>query len=44
MIVAKALFNRNLNPTETKNIIVSFCADKLEKYKNPAKSILMDEF
>lgn len=41
MVTAKILFNEELRPSEAKKCVVKFCSDKLEKYKVPAKVILM---
>ncbi|MCK5101946.1 MAG: long-chain fatty acid--CoA ligase, partial [Cyclobacteriaceae bacterium] len=43
MVVAKILFDRNMKPSEAKQYIVSFCKDKFERYKIPAKVVLMSE-
>jgi len=43
MVVAKVLFDYEVKPSEAKKSIVAFCAGKLDKYKIPAKVILMTE-
>lgn len=44
MVVAKVLFSgENLKVSEVKKRIVQFCSDKLDRYKIPAKIVLMDE-
>jgi len=34
-VAAKILFDKELKPSEAKDIVVKFCADKLDKYKIP---------
>lgn len=34
-VAAKILFDKDLKPSEAKDIVVKFCSDKLEKYKIP---------
>jgi acyl-CoA synthetase (AMP-forming)/AMP-acid ligase II len=43
IIVAKILFNTELKTSEAKKRIMEFCNGKLEKYKIPAKVLLMTE-
>lgn len=43
IVVAKVLFSENLKATEVKREIAAFCIDKLDRYKIPAKVILMSE-
>jgi acyl-CoA synthetase (AMP-forming)/AMP-acid ligase II len=43
MVVAKILFSRDIKLLEAKKSVVSFCSGKLDKYKIPAKVILMTE-
>jgi len=43
MVVAKVLFKMEIKAAEAKKLIVSFCKDKLERYKIPSKIIIMSE-
>jgi acyl-coenzyme A synthetase/AMP-(fatty) acid ligase len=43
MVTAKVLFREPLKTSEAKKRVVAFCQDKLERYKIPAKVILMTE-
>jgi acyl-CoA synthetase (AMP-forming)/AMP-acid ligase II len=43
MVVAKVLYNEPLKISEIKKLVVGFCKNKLERYKIPAKIILMRE-
>ena len=43
MVVAKMLFKEEIKISEAKKRVVQFCADKLERYKIPAKVLLMQE-
>lgn len=43
IVVAKVLFKEPLKPSEAKKQVVKFCIDKLDKYKIPAKVVLMAE-
>ena len=43
MVVAKVLYNETLKISEIKKLVVGFCKNKLERYKIPAKIILMRE-
>lgn len=43
MVVAKVLLKNVQKISEAKKAIVSFCQDKLERYKIPAKVVLMSE-
>jgi acyl-CoA synthetase (AMP-forming)/AMP-acid ligase II len=43
MVVAKILSEEELKVSEAKKRITAFCTGKLERYKIPAKIILMDE-
>lgn len=43
IVVAKVLFKEPLKPSEAKKQIVQFCNGKLDRYKIPAKVILMTE-
>lgn len=43
MVVAKVLFNKQLKASEAKILVRDFCADKLDRYKIPAKVLLMTE-
>lgn len=43
MVVAKVLFKNILKTSEAKKIVVQFCQDRLERYKIPAKVVLMNE-
>jgi acyl-coenzyme A synthetase/AMP-(fatty) acid ligase len=43
MVVAKVLFSRQLKVAEAKKLITDFCINKLDRYKIPAKIILMTE-
>jgi len=43
MVVAKILMDRSMKPSEAKKYIFSSCKDKLERYKIPAKVVLMSE-
>jgi acyl-CoA synthetase (AMP-forming)/AMP-acid ligase II len=43
IVVAKILFNADIKPSEAKKRIVAFCSGKLDRYKIPAKVILMAE-
>ena len=43
IVVAKVLFNETIKPSEAKKNVVNFCQNKLDRYKIPAKVILMQE-
>jgi acyl-coenzyme A synthetase/AMP-(fatty) acid ligase len=43
IVVAKVLFNHEIKVSEAKKTIIAFCSDKLDKYKIPAKVVLMKE-
>lgn len=43
MVVAKVWYAEDVKPSELKKRVVSFCADKLTRYKIPAKVIKMSE-
>lgn len=43
MVVAKILYGEQVKPSVLKKLVVTFCADKLAKYKIPVKVILMTE-
>jgi acyl-coenzyme A synthetase/AMP-(fatty) acid ligase len=43
IVVAKVMFNREMKPSEAKRLVIAFCAGKLEKYKIPAKVLIMPE-
>ncbi len=43
MVVAKVLFKDVMKASEAKKRIVQFCSGKLDKYKIPAKVVLMNE-
>lgn len=43
MVVAKILFSELLKSAEAKKRVISFCQDKLERYKIPVKILLMTE-
>jgi acyl-coenzyme A synthetase/AMP-(fatty) acid ligase len=43
MVTAKVLFREPLKTSEAKKRVVAFCQDKLDRYKIPAKVILMTE-
>lgn len=43
MVVAKILFSEPLKSAEAKKRVISFCQDKLERYKIPVKILLMTE-
>ncbi|KAA6347114.1 Long-chain-fatty-acid--CoA ligase [termite gut metagenome] len=43
IVVAKVLFNGDIKSSEAKKRIATFCSDKLDRYKIPAKVILMAE-
>ena len=43
MVVAKILCNEELKISEIKKMVVRFCKDKLDRYKIPAKVVLMKE-
>jgi acyl-CoA synthetase (AMP-forming)/AMP-acid ligase II len=43
IVVAKVLFSEKVKASEVKREITVFCIDKLERYKIPAKIILMSE-
>lgn len=43
MVVAKVLFKDAMKASEAKRRIVQFCSGKLDKYKIPAKVVLMTE-
>lgn len=43
MVVAKVLYSDKLTATEVKREVTAFCLDKLERYKIPAKIILMTQ-
>jgi len=43
IVVAKVLFSENLKASEVKREITAFCQDKLDRYKIPAKILLMTE-
>lgn len=43
MVVAKVLFKDTPKPSEAKKRVVKFCQDKLDRYKIPAKVVLMTE-
>ncbi len=43
IVVAKILFTRQINNSEAKKLITSFCLGKLDKYKIPAKVIIMKD-
>lgn len=43
MVVAKVLFKTPMKPSEAKKAVTLFCADKLDRYKIPAKVIQMTE-
>lgn len=43
MVVAKVLFKDDIKTSEAKKRVVQFCADKLDRYKIPAKVVLMKE-
>ena len=43
VVVAKVRFKEPLKPSEAKKQIVQFCNGKLDRYKIPAKVILMTE-
>ncbi len=43
MVTAKVLFREPMKTSEAKKRVVAFCQDKLERYKIPAKVMLMSE-
>lgn len=43
MVTCKVLLKNQLKISEAKKMILTFCADKLDRYKVPAKVILMQE-
>jgi acyl-coenzyme A synthetase/AMP-(fatty) acid ligase len=43
MVTAKVLFKDAIKTSEAKKRVVSFCQDKLDRYKIPAKVVLMSE-
>lgn len=43
MVVAKVLFKDEIKTSEAKKRVVMFCSDKLDRYKIPAKVVLMKE-
>lgn len=43
MVVAKVLFKDPVKTSEAKRLVTSFCKDKLDRYKIPAKVVLMSE-
>lgn len=43
MVVAKVLFKDEIKTSEAKKRIVMYCSDKLDRYKIPAKVVLMKE-
>lgn len=43
MVCAKVLFAQTVSRLEAKNIVVKFCTGKIDKYKIPAKVVLMSE-
>ena len=43
MVVAQVLFKDEIKTSEAKKRVVQFCADKLDRYKIPAKVVLMKE-
>jgi acyl-CoA synthetase (AMP-forming)/AMP-acid ligase II len=43
IVVAKILFSKEMKISEAKKIITEFCSSKLDKYKIPAKVVLMTE-
>lgn len=43
MVAVKVLLEKEMKTSEIKRIIVTFCKDKLERYKIPAKVIIMKE-
>jgi acyl-coenzyme A synthetase/AMP-(fatty) acid ligase len=43
MVTAKVLFKDAIKTSEAKKRVVAFCQDKLDRYKIPAKVLLMSE-
>jgi acyl-coenzyme A synthetase/AMP-(fatty) acid ligase len=43
MVTAKVLFKESIRTSEAKKRVITFCRDKLDRYKIPAKVILMTE-
>lgn len=43
MVVAKVLFKDEIKTSEAKKRVVMFCSDKLDRYKIPAKVVIMKE-
>lgn len=43
MVAVKVLLEKEMKTSEIKRIIVNYCKDKLERYKIPAKVIIMKE-
>ena len=43
MVVAKVLYDQDVKLSELKKLVVDFCADKLTRYKIPAKVVKMSE-
>jgi acyl-coenzyme A synthetase/AMP-(fatty) acid ligase len=43
MVVAKIFFEESLKISEAKRRVTAFCSDKLDRYKIPAKIILIDK-
>lgn len=43
MVVAKVLFEEEIKPSEAKKQVTTFCKDRLERYKIPAKVVIMKE-
>lgn len=43
MVVAKVLYDGDVKLSELKKLVVEFCADKLTRYKIPAKVVKMSE-
>ena len=43
MVVPKVLYNGDIKLSELKKRVVAFCADKLARYKIPARVVRMTE-
>ena len=43
MVVAKVLYNGDIKLSELKKRVVAFCADKLARYKIPARVVRITE-